>query len=351
MGDNMKEKEEENKKMDELEQYTIVDYLGFTVEEGEEAIAEVVAEVFLDPTPTADIESGLYVSTPIPDNIKKGRSHLLDGIIHKKGSEVLSDTVLLEEDETSELTNKPVRSKISVSFYSDNSEAITFSNVLSVFDREVIDAVSTLAESNQIMTPSMIYRMITGKDNTVRVVASQIQKVEQSMKRCSKCDVTIDITAKLKGAIRDIKEGETLQYSDTAISFQTISHSDGQKTTTYYKINSMPPFYKYAEQLGKISVIPLYLIDSPVTKTDTVIAVQSYLIRVIDEAKKHEKKLLVQEWDHLFQAALLGGKKNGRDEKHRTKNTVLKILSYWVAQGFIKGFESPPRKKELNILL
>lgn len=347
----MEDKEQEKKKAADLEQYTIVDYLGFTVEEGEEAVAEVVAEVFLDSTSTADIESGFYVSKPIPDNIKKGRSPLLDGIIHTRGTEVLADTMLLEGEETSELTNKPVRSKISVSFYNDNSEAITFSNVLTVFDREVIDAVSTLTEHNQIMTPAMIYRMITGKDESVRVVASQIQKVEQSMKRCSKCDVTIDITAKLKGAILDVKEGESLQYSDTAISFQTISHTDGGKTTTYYKIKSMPPFYKYAEQLGKISVIPLNLINSPVTKTDTVIAVQSYLIRSIDEAKKHEKVQLIQEWEELFQAALLGGKKNSRDEKHRTKNTVVKILEYWVSEGFIKKFDSPPRQKELKIIL
>lgn len=343
------EKDAENQ-VDSLEQYVISDYLGCTINKEEEVVAEVIADVFYDdpiPNPVGDPSSPMT----FPDNVKKGRALFMDDIIHQTGERTEPNVLITEKEENSERTNTPVRSKISVYFPTDEGKNVSLSNKLTIFDREVIDAVSTLAETSNIMTAASIYRMITGKSENVKVVALQLKKVEESMRRCGNCEVVIDFTSKLEGALGGIKEGESLQYSEKAITFQSISHTDGTRTTTYYKIITMPPFYKYATRLGKISVIPLNLIDTPVAKRDAVIAVQSSLIRVIDVEKKRNSESMLLNWDDLFQEALLGGKKDGRDEKHRTKGTIIKILEYWKEQQYIINFEAPARSKTFKILL
>lgn len=321
------------------EDYEQVEMDGF-MEEPQETMRAILTEVFQDPTPIADIKEGKFINGPLPEEVKKGRSRLIDGIISTPSGE--SGEISIADSEISDYSDLPVETRISLSFNKDESRGVSCSRVLTNFDREVIDAVSTLASNAQIMTAAMIYRVITGKDDSVAVSQPQKKRVEESMNRCAECRVVIDITSELKGN-GGSSDNESLQYMGHAINYEAIKHQKGRGTTTYYKINTMPPFYRFAERLGKISVVPLRLLDSPVSKTDNIIAIQSYLLREIDSMKRAESKPRTIEWEIIYQMAIQEGKKESRQENKRTRDTIQKILDFWVTEEFIRGYQSPSR--------
>lgn len=310
-----------------------VSMLGFDEELSPET-KEIISEVFQDPTPISEIKKGNFLTHPLPDEVKKGRSNLIDEVISTQNEQEYTIT----NDEISEITKKSVATRISLSF-----DDITCSRALTNFDREVIDAVSSLAPNMQIMTSAMIYRVITGKDSSFPVNQGQKKRVEDSMNRCMLCQIKIDLTP------RGNNHNEKFEYTGNAISFEAIKHQVGRGSTTYYKINSMPPTFRLAEKLGKVSVIPLKLLDSPVSKTDGIIAAQSYLLREIDEMKRSEIKINTIFWDKIYTLSAQEGKQNTKQENKRTRDTILKILDFWVNEKFIVEYQSFPRKNIIEI--
>lgn len=300
-------------------------------------IEEIVTEVFQDPTPITEIEKGRFKTHYIPEKVKKGRSQLIDDVIATPGEE--SGEIIVEDQELSELSKNIVSSRISLSFDNETDGIVSYSRALTNFDREVIDAVSSLAPSTQIMTASTIYRVITGKDESSPVNQGQRKRVEESMSRCARCQVTIDITSDVKNRPEfSGKEDEEFRYTGNAINSESIQHKVGRGTTTYYKILSMPPFYRFAEKLGKVSVIPLKLLDSPVSKTDATIAMQSYLLRELDSMKRDLLKTREIPWKNLYGMANQEGKKTSKTENQRTRTVVKDILDFWVDEMFLKSY-------------
>ncbi len=322
---------------------------GFS-EKKDDSVKVILTEVFQDPTPLADIKKGIYIHKPLPEEVKKGRSHLIDGMISNTNSE--NGEISIKEQEISEITKVPVETRVSLSFDRDETGVVSCSRALTNFDREVIDAVSTLAPNFQIMTSATIYRLITGKDESTQVNQSQKKRVEESMKRCARCQVTIDITSELAAqpGFQD-RVGEELRFTGNAINYESIEHQVGRGSTIYYKINSMPPFYRFAEKLGKVSIFPLRLLDSPVAKTDNIIAVQSYLLREIDSMKRDDEKEKVIAWGVIYEMATQEGKSETRQEKKRTRDTVQRILDYWIDEDYIIGYEAKPRQNFIELIL
>lgn len=272
------------------------------------------------------------------DEVKKGRSNLIDDVI---SAPLPSDGDLqIENKELSEVTQSFVSSRVSLSFATREGNGVTCSRALTNFDREVIDAVASLAPISQIMTPAMIYRVITGKDEKAQVGPPQKKRVEESMERCLNCIVKINITEEL-GANRG--KDEALSLVGPAITYEALVHEKGRGSTTYYKIAAMPPFYRFAEKLGKISVVPLQLLDTPVSKTDNTLAMQSYLLREIDYMKQMNENRVEVQWASLYEMARQEGKKESRTENKRTREIVCKILDFWIEKDFIRLYEVTTR--------
>lgn len=309
-------------------------------------IDQVLTDIFQDPRPLSEMKGGKCLTAPDVNEVSKGRVHIIDDIIASPSTE--AGEVSLKNDDFSEITNLPVETRMSLSYSRDESEIVSCSRVLTNFDREVIDAVATLATKTQIMTDAMIYRVIIGKGDSVVVSSNQKQRVAESMIRCSGCRVVIDITAQLESLPVDPNE-ESVRFAGNAINFISIEHKIKRGSTTYYKISEMPPFYLLAAKLGKISMIPLRLLDSPVSKTDNVIAMQSFLLREIDTMKRDESKEKVIHWNTIYQMAAQEGKGETRQEKQRTRDNIQRILDFWVKENFIKSYDSLPRQNIIAI--
>ncbi len=299
----------------------------------------MISELFQDPTPLSDIKKGKFISNPRPDEVKKSRSQLIDEVIATKGSP--SGEISLETEENFGGNNDPLVTRVSLLFDSSIDDVVNYSRALTNFDREVIDAVSTLATVTQVMTAATIYRMITGKSDDSPVNQSQKKRVEDSMNRCARCQVTIDVSEKLQNhPLFANSDQDDFWYIGNAISYEAIKHQAKRGTTIYYRINSMPPFYRFAERLGKISVFPLKLLDSPVSKTDHNIAVQSYLLRTIDSMKQDPTISTLVQWDVIYKMATQEGKQATANENKRTRDNIERILNFWIKENFIKDYES-----------
>lgn len=271
--------------------------------------------------------------TPQENNTPKGAEQVL-----KSRSQIVQDVMEHDEDsiysEVSERTQRMVETKISVFFDENPDLNLKFSKKFTAFDKEVIDAVSTLAQISEVMTSASIYRTITGKQEGQYVNPTQRAKVEESMEKCRTCIVTLSLLDGGKGV--RYRGLDMKKYRSSAIAFSNIeTENKKSENITFYKILEIPILYRLADTLGKISVFPSVLLDTPVAKTESVIAVQSFLLKSIDLMQKNltEERMIL--WTDIYQVS---GKENTKQYRSKTRDMSKKILQHWVGEGFIQNF-------------
>lgn len=299
------------------------------------------------PNTAREIVAELHSRQPVPDEVAKSRSLIMDDMVENE----FETTLEINQEEKSPLANSNIRIKALVSKNLDNKDIkLKTSETLTRFDREVIDAVATLIGHIDVMSSATIYRTISGKQSSQYVTPAQLERVEESLRRCSRCTVEIDATAAFLKAIPQQK-GKTkkLSFRGPLIAYSEVIHETDMETNTYYQILQIPPIFKYAETIGKVSRFPFELLDTPVKKTESLIFVQAYLLRTIDEM--NQGLILSPEisWEKLYEIADCDVTKRQYTEKLR-KNTI-KMLDYWVYKGFIAGYTSILKGKNKKIVI
>ncbi|MFI3249344.1 MAG: hypothetical protein R3Y07_00080 [Eubacteriales bacterium] len=274
---------------------------------------------------------------PLPDEVKKDGTHIFNEVINISAEE-MSESVNIELEPLGSL---PVHHKMVLSYEGE------FAEKLGSFDREVIDAIATLAPHTQVISSTTIYRVITGKQEG-SINLEHRKKVDQSMERCGNYVVSIDLTNQyLEANPSELGNTKSMTYSGRLISFEKVEKKAKNGSNTYYKILSIPPIFRLAESIGKVSQFPLTLLDTPIKKTDQIIAVQSFLLRTIDQMKKGELDSRTISWEILYEIAEIDLTK--RQYKQRVRENVSTILTDWVTKGFILSFDIQTAKKN-NIL-
>lgn len=269
----------------------------------------------------------------LPEEIKKNRSQLITEIVSST-QESLSN---FEQEELSEFTTMPIKTRVQLLYEKSDEMSIDFKEELTSFDREVIDAVATLAPYMKNISASTIFRVITGKGPEYAVKAAQRKKIDESMIRCSRCLINIDITDEfLANNPSEVKNTQSFKFRGQLIAYESFIHKAKNGGNIYYSLYKMPPLFTYAEMLGKVSEFPLYLLDTPVSKTDNIISVQSYLLRSIDELKKNKTIKYFIPWLDIYKVAEIDTSIKQYTANIRT--SVKKILEYWIEKEFIAGY-------------
>lgn len=269
---------------------------------------------------------------PIPGDVFKNRSSLIEEVIN-------ADLSLSEETEAVEgrtPLHKAVTTRFSIAYDQYEGLDIHTAEKLTQFDREVIDAVATLAGHMPVMSAASIYRVITGRQSSASVSKADKEKVVQSMKKCRTCFININITDELRD-LPLFPDTDKMIFNDALISYAEYRHETPNGTNCYYQLKSVPIVHQYAQALGKISSIPLELLDTPVNKTDVTLAVQSFLLRSIDESKRNQAGLLEIPWETIYEYAQL--KNKNRTQASRIRNSVSKMLTYWVEKGYVTNYQ------------
>ncbi len=297
---------------------------------------------------TQDDKKEMYYQKEMPEEIKKNRSKLMDNVLNID----LIEGVHLENEENSELSTLPVKTKVLMSYDGYQGVEMQSSEKLTNFDREVMDAISTLAPHMKVMSASDIFRVITGKQNEKFVTPQQRERIDQAMERCGRCMVEIDVTKQYLEKFASQKEAtKEIKFSGRLISYTKLTHRGTNRgVSTFYKILDMPPIFQLAESIGKVSMFPFYLLNTPAAKTESNIVVQSFLLRTIDEMKKNIYPSPHIKWDEIYRVAEIDI--TVRQYKQKVRESVVKILDYWVEVGFIESYSYTTRgEKEVTIQL
>lgn len=282
-------------------------------------------------------------SKNIPEKFKKNNTQLLNEVMNVNVDGLSNDEAFcFEVKDVTDLT-LPVINKISLSYNSDVVERLT------PFDKEVMDAVATLAPLQEVLSATLIFRTISGKTEGV-VNKSQREKINESMQRCMKYLVEIDLTSQYKNMNPDeAGELDHLKFRGYLIPFSSIDKKTSNGSNYYYKIYDMPPLFRLAESIGKVSAFPLELLDTPVNKTEQIIVIQGHLLREIDNIKKNLRESSFIPWDELYhQVDLLDARKQ---QKQRLREYVKTILDFWVSKNFITDYEQSTQSKLKGITI
>lgn len=202
-----------------------------------------------------------------------------------------------------------------------------------LFDQEVHDAVVTLyLAGNPLISPAMVYRAMTGKTNQEYIHEAKLKKIEDAIDKCMFSKLSIDASeaAALYGY-------EQAVYSGALLSAEKVSVCMGGHKVIAYRIIVEPLLYRYAKSCNQISSVDIKLLDTPVTKTDDTIILQSYLLRRI-EAMRYDKRC---ERMILFEDIyeLMGVTKEQRVQLKRIRENVQNILDYWREKEYIGKYE------------
>ncbi len=284
-------------------------------------------------------ESGQYSLLPVdmPHLVKHMHGPVIDSVMSQGLAENLN--VLLNDTSVTSEKPLPIQTRVMLS-YEGLDYHIEGKQKFTTFDREVLDAVASLAGENEIITPAAIYRVMMGKRDSHYVTRAQEQKVINSMLKCGYSKLSIDLTDMTE---KDSPIGKQLQkdglsvtYSGNLISFEMVTLSSRYREVTCFRLLSEPALVRYAASIGRISEFPIDLLDTSVNKTETNIMIQSYLLRCIDEMYRGEASGNLISISKLYEA--IEGQDANDQQKARFRTAASTILTDWKNKDYIKGF-------------
>lgn len=283
-----------------------------------------------------DDPSKILENPNLPGEVKKDATDIFNEVININVDEMTAAEPVNLGIEAPVGFNLPVQNKMILTYEGDLARKLTN------FDREVVDAIATLAQHTKIISASTIFRVISGNQES-HVTAMQRNKVDESMEKCGNYKIEIDVTNEfLKLFPQESGNVESMAYSGRLISFEKLKKKAKNGSNIYYKVLSIPPVFRYAEAIGRINVFPLALLNTPIKKTEHIIVVQSYLLREIGRMKKEDDYPHTISWDDVYDVAELEA--DARQLKSRLRGHVAIMLQFWIEQGFIKEYVSTTKR-------
>ena len=224
-------------------------------------------------------------------------------------------------------------------FPDKESNNITLSQPISLMDRAIIDAVETLGECNEYITPSQIYRILNG-NNVSKVPEKSNENIESRLDVMRRIMATVDYTQHMnlngyKGSYTS--EGHLLELTKETVTL------NGQTVLGYKKI-ARSPVYKYAKDVNQIISIPLKMLDTKAAtnSNERTQNIKSYLLLRIYRIKEMSPTINMNKLLHE-----IGEPTPTKQQLQSIRNTVEDLLYYW-SHGKAKGSNAAPNKEILD---
>ena len=211
---------------------------------------------------------------------------------------------------------------------------------LTLFDREVLDAVHTLfLAGNRFMTIDQINRVMSGKSKDARTTAKQAERINNSLTKLMYTQIIIDAT----------EEASFFGYEKFVCDKSVIVGERGEATVNGLNVKGLYVYdlalLGYAENKNQIARVPLMIKNTPINKTDTTIVLQGYLLRRVNQIKSGLGNVI--SLDNLLSDLdiidVSKGKLSSKEANKRktTVDQIKTILDYWSAPdvAFIGGYE------------
>ena len=222
------------------------------------------------------------------------------------------------------------------------------------FDRAVLEAVfAQLTAGNTIMTPAMIFRSMTNKKSGANVSSEMLEEINKSIGKCMYGKVTIPIYNKRKNT--------TALFDSNILNIIRATFNVAGHETQGYEVQSAPLLYTYCVQIGALTCSPLEMNAIPISMTKRTVAIMNYLQRIVvphlydmngqsiisqagygaKEGEDIEGACWIPPeyitYEDIYHTVMsLDNSDRTRWLENKTRDTVKRILDYWVKNNYIR---------------
>ena len=222
----------------------------------------------------------------------------------------------------------PVPVYLSIDFSHLEEEGLHIAKKLTPFDKRVYVAVSALynAKVNPITLTQIHYAM----GNIERPARSHLMKIQNSIKKMKLTEVWIN----------NIKEAEVYNYEQfpwdgTLLPCEKITAvANGKITDAAILLYREPPVISFAKERKQITTITVKVLQSPISKTDSNLLMDDYLIERICRAKRNGQSCKIL-YETLYEHAQITTYK----QKARAPEKIKTYLDHYKACGMIAAYK------------
>lgn len=207
-------------------------------------------------------------------------------------------------------------------------EGLSITKKLQPFDKRVYIAIAALFNGgNDVMTVSQIYRQMgfTGAPGK-----SDREKINAAVTKMSSAKIFVDNqeeAAAYKGYARFRYDGSLLPME------RRTDIVNGQVTESTIHIFREPPLISWAKQRNQITTVDVKLLQSPMSKTDSNLAIDDYLIERISRAKAGKQPAKI-----LFKTLAERTGNTTAKQKQRLPEKVKRYLDHYRSCGLITEY-------------
>ncbi len=247
--------------------------------------------------------------------------------------------LLKDADKTGQITfavekrgsKKPADIYYSIDFASLEEETgVTITKKLTAFDKRVYIAAGALYNNGfEVLTVAQIYGAMgnTGRPNT-----ADIKKINDSLTKMRAAHIFLDSTDESK-----IYKYDKFVYDASLLPMERISAVvNGQTVDSAIHLFREPPLISFARERKQITTISRHLLESPLSKTDTNLAIDDYLLERISHIKnskgKTSNKLL---YTTIYEKCDI----NTKMQRSRAKEKISRYLAHYKECKFIKDYK------------
>ena len=248
------------------------------------------------------------------------------------------------------LKKRVISTMVSIDFNKMRQLGVTVKSEqrLTPYDREVHNAVSTLCVAgNKYITPQMIYQVLSGNKKDVKMTAKAREEILGSIDKMRFTEILIDSSQEARaGWVKEATYKGALIPSESV----RIVTLNGQEVKECIHLFRTPPLYDYANDKNQIDRINIKMLNVPVSNTPENIELKGYLLRRIISAKNEKSHIKpIIRYDTLYKYLGLEGSNENvlRNKKKDIRDRTKEILKFWVAEGFIQGYEEEKEGKAI----
>lgn len=241
-------------------------------------------------------------------------------------------------------SKKQIDTLISLDY--SNLQSVSISRQLSLYDREVHDAIVTLAVEggNEYITPRMIHQVM--RNTQEKPSTKQITDINNSITLLMHTRIVIDATAEAAAY-----GFNNFKYDGMLVPAERVTAKINGNTVTCIHLFRTPPLYDYPNRKSQIARINMNLLSNPqISLTDETLILRGYLLRRITAIKSSNQMSNIIVYDTVYQdlnitMPTIDRAKRKRKTEIRKKIKIL--LDDWINKEFITSYKENKKGHEI----
>ena len=223
--------------------------------------------------------------------------------------------------------------------YVDEHASFTLSEPVEQFDFDVLCVgTSEYRSINRFLTPSIIYRGLTGKvgDSDANPSKDQLAAIMTSIEKLMFLKTKINMTDYCEKL--NCNDGNPFEIVAPLLPCEYVSATINGKKTTVIHLLGESPIWQVACLKNQILSFDAKLLNVPGQQnTKMNIELKNYVLRRIVEIKAHNQLTPTLTFDDIFSKCRLENVDRGK--KRNARDTILEFFKHLQNEKFIKSFE------------